>query len=237
MVEKPASPLAKTSALAISSLLIAALVWSIVGKLDIFASASGQVIVSSRSKVIEPFVQGEVEEILVKEGDRVHQGDVLIKLNPIGAEAERARIASQIDFTLLEISRYQVLLGDELPTLWLDPNVGSEELLNASRMAIQSDWQERQAQLEGISAELDVNLANQLAVRNELSSLALLRNNVEERLDARKILMESKSIARMEVLDLEKELLDTQRAVFQQQSQLKVLQAEEKNSKTAGRPI
>ncbi|HAS6938095.1 HlyD family type I secretion periplasmic adaptor subunit [Vibrio parahaemolyticus] len=231
VVEKPASPLAKTSALAISSLLIAALVWSIVGKLDIFASASGQVIVSSRSKVIEPFVQGEVEEILVKEGDRVHQGDVLIKLNPIGAEAERARIASQIDFTLLEISRYQVLLGDELPTLWLDPNVGSEELLNASRMAIQSDWQERQAQLEGISAELDVNLANQLAVRNELSSLALLRNNVEERLDARKILMESKSIARMEVLDLEKELLDTQRAVFQQQSQLKVLQAEEKKLK------
>ncbi|MEI8673053.1 biotin/lipoyl-binding protein [Vibrio sp. SA48] len=82
MVEKPASPLAKTSALAISCLLIAALVWSIVGQLDIFASASGQVIVSSRSKVIEPFVQGEVEEILVKEGDRVHQGDVLIKLKP-----------------------------------------------------------------------------------------------------------------------------------------------------------
>ncbi|MEI8673054.1 HlyD family type I secretion periplasmic adaptor subunit [Vibrio sp. SA48] len=129
---------------------------------------------------------------------------------------------------MLEISRYQALLGDELPTQWRHPNVGSKELLNASRMAIQSDWQERQAQLEGISADLDVNLANQLAVRNELSSLALLRNNVEERLDARKILMESKSIARMEVLDLEKELLDTQRAEFQQQSQLKVLQAEEK---------
>ncbi|MBN8086358.1 HlyD family type I secretion periplasmic adaptor subunit, partial [Vibrio vulnificus] len=90
---------------------------------------------------------------------------------------------------------YQARLGDELPTQWRHPNVGSKELVDASRMAIKSDWQERQAQLEGISAELDINLANQLAVRNELSSLALLRNNVVERLDARKILMESKSIA------------------------------------------
>lgn len=228
VVEKPPSPLAKTSALAISSFLIAALIWSIVGKLDIFASASGQVIVSSRSKVIEAFVQGEVQEILVKEGDHVRQGDVLIKLNPIGAEAERARIASQIDFSLLEISRYQALLSDEPHTQWRLPNVGSKELLNASRMAIKSDWQERQAQLGGISAELEINLANQLAVRNELSSLALLRSNVEERLEARKILMESKSIARMDVLDLEKELLDTQRAEFQQRSRLKVLQAEKK---------
>ncbi len=50
---EPPSPLARATAILLSSLLIMALIWSVVGKLDIQAKATGKLVISSYSKVIQ----------------------------------------------------------------------------------------------------------------------------------------------------------------------------------------
>jgi hemolysin D len=70
--------------------------WSILGKVDIVAVAPGRIIVSDRTKVIQPLEASVVKAVLVKDGDRVKAGQVLVELDPTmasGRHGQRARAA------------------------------------------------------------------------------------------------------------------------------------------------
>src|SRR3954465_9085423 len=55
IVETPASPRRRALAATIILLFCAALAWSVWGTIDIVASASGKIVPSGRTKVIQPF--------------------------------------------------------------------------------------------------------------------------------------------------------------------------------------
>jgi len=227
VVERPAPPWTRRTALAISSLLIAVLVWSIVGQLDIHAAAAGRVIVSSHSKVIQPLVQGEIAAINVRDGQKVKSGDILIQLNPIGAEAEVRRVLRQYDFYRLERERYRALLATEPTSAFKAPDDISSSQVTSSRELLHSEWLEIQSALELQDAEIEVNQANQTAANRELLALNRLKNNITIRLRARETLAESHSIGRVELLEQQRELLELERNLSQQHSQLTVLKAQQ----------
>lgn len=62
--------------------------WAAMAPLDKGVTASGYVIADSNRKSIQPAFNGIVDEILVREGDRVKAGQILLKLNPISAQAQ-----------------------------------------------------------------------------------------------------------------------------------------------------
>ena len=72
--------------------------WSLWAKLDQITRAPGQVIPSGRVQVIQSTNGGEIARILVREGDKVKRGQMLLTLNPIqvtaGVDEVRARVAS-----------------------------------------------------------------------------------------------------------------------------------------------
>ena len=70
-------------------LFCAALVWSWWGTVDIVASATGKIVPSGRTKVIQPFETGVVRAIQVQDGQAVKAGDVLVELDPTVNAAER----------------------------------------------------------------------------------------------------------------------------------------------------
>ena len=110
--EKPVSPWARRTALVLTAFVVISLLWSILGKLDIHASAAGKILISNHSKVIQSLQQGEVKEINVKDGQQVKQGDVLIKLNPITLDSDYQRLKQQVLFYLLEEARLKALLTE-----------------------------------------------------------------------------------------------------------------------------
>lgn len=73
--------------------------WAAWAEIDQITRVQGTVIPSSRNQVIQSMEQGMVEEILVREGDLVQAGDVLIRFNRTRAEAlfleTRAKVAAQ----------------------------------------------------------------------------------------------------------------------------------------------
>src|SRR5436309_7093509 len=71
IVETPASPRRRALAATIILLFCAALAWSVWGTVDIVASASGKIVPSGRTKVIQPFETGVVRSIRVQDGQTV----------------------------------------------------------------------------------------------------------------------------------------------------------------------
>ncbi|MBO9697250.1 MAG: HlyD family type I secretion periplasmic adaptor subunit [Sphingopyxis sp.] len=92
IMEKPPSPGLRWLMLSLCGLLLVALIWSVVGRVDVVATASGKVVPAGNVKQIQPIEIGYVRAIHVKNGQHVEAGQLLVELDPtlVGAEAEQA---------------------------------------------------------------------------------------------------------------------------------------------------
>lgn len=226
IVERPPAPWARRTAMALTLLLLGALIWSIIGRLDIHAVATGRLIVSSHSKVIQSLEPGEVAAINVRDGQRVKEGDVLISLNPIGVEAEVRELQEKLIFKRLEQARLQALLTDNPIANFKAPAEASPLQAAMAREHLVSEWQEVIANLESIDGEMSVNRASLQARKAEITALENLAVNIRDRLDASRTLAANKLIPRVELLEQERERLEIERSLSQQYAEIDVLQAE-----------
>jgi hemolysin D len=92
ILETPASPTARLLAASLIGLFLIALIWSILGRLDIHAVLEGKVVPVGLVKVIEPLVTGTVKSIHVRQGQEIAEGDLLITLDPTEPAADRTRL-------------------------------------------------------------------------------------------------------------------------------------------------
>jgi HlyD family type I secretion membrane fusion protein len=86
------SPLARASVLTTILTVLALLGWSAVTPVKEVAATSGQVVPSSQIRPIQHLEGGIVAEVLVREGQLVEKGDVLLRLDPAQAMAELDQI-------------------------------------------------------------------------------------------------------------------------------------------------
>ena len=89
------------------AMITIALIWSIVGKIEIVAVAPGKIIPSGQVKVIQASNIGRVKAIHVSDGDTVRAGQALIELDPTLAEADRQRLESEWVASSLELARWR----------------------------------------------------------------------------------------------------------------------------------
>jgi len=101
----PPSPVGRSIIWTIIALFVIAVVWSIIGKVDIVAVARGEVVPAGRVKVIQPMSTSEVSEIHVRNGQQVEQGEVLIELDPTLTTADRDRLEAEVAAVDAELQR------------------------------------------------------------------------------------------------------------------------------------
>ena len=87
--DTPVHPAPRRLAYALIALFLIALAWSIFGQVDIVAVAPGKIIVSERTKIIQPLEVSVVKRVLVRDGDHVEAGQPLVELDPTMATADR----------------------------------------------------------------------------------------------------------------------------------------------------
>ena len=136
IVETPASPAGRAIAWVIISVFCLALAWAAIGKVDIVASARGQVIPSGRSKVIQPFETGVVRAVHVRDGDKVMAGDVLIELDPTMAEADVGRLTSELESAQLDAARLRAALATSPLDSFKPPQGIRADLVETQRQAL-----------------------------------------------------------------------------------------------------
>ncbi|HDK1665970.1 TPA: HlyD family type I secretion periplasmic adaptor subunit, partial [Escherichia coli] len=110
LTEKPVSPLPRIVARTIMVFLVLMLLISVFYKVEIVAVAPGQLILSGRSKIIQPLETSRVNKVYVRNGEKVQKGQLLISLTAIGAEAENAQNESVLAQSRLDEQRLEALL-------------------------------------------------------------------------------------------------------------------------------
>ena len=199
--DTPVHPAPRRFALAIMLLFVIALIWSIFGKVDIVAIAPGRIIVSERTKLIQPLEASIVRRVLVKDGDRVQAGQVLVELDPTNATADKLSLQEQLNAAASEVWRTQALqqlllnkkqLSDIIRGLDADlikispktqkngsniPDLGILSGFEALRLAaaqsqLQSEWQDIRAKLSKLDAE---GVRRQAEIQTVMAAIAKLQ--------------------------------------------------------------
>ena len=137
--ETPVHPAPRRFAFGIIALFTIALVWSIIGKVDIVAVAPGRIIVSERTKLIQPLEASVVRRVLVKDGDTVQAGQVLVELDPTIASAEKLSVQEQLNASQSEILRTAALLQQLAQPAANQRILLNKELLRHSGLGLQAD--------------------------------------------------------------------------------------------------
>lgn len=102
---QPPSPLPRFVLYTLLALVGVMLVWALVGRLDIVAVAQGKLVPQSFLKVVQPAEPGIVREILVKEGDEVALGQVLMRMDANLSEADGCALLNEVKLKRLQLRR------------------------------------------------------------------------------------------------------------------------------------
>ena len=109
--ESPPARLPRAVMYAVSSLFVILVLWAVFGKLNIIASAEGRLIPENYVKIVQPADAGIVKEILVKEGESVKAGQVLMRMDMKLANADTRTIGNDLGIRSLQLRRIDAELA------------------------------------------------------------------------------------------------------------------------------
>ncbi len=104
-------PLGRRVLWALSGLLAFVLAWALVGRLEIVAVADGKLVPASYLKIVQPSEAGIVQEILVREGERVAQGQVLMRMDALVTDADLEAVTTEHTRKRLQLARIDAELA------------------------------------------------------------------------------------------------------------------------------
>lgn len=173
--DAPVSPLGRFTFWIIVSIMVVTVLWLTIGKVDIVVSARGLVIADGESKIIQPLDTGVISNILVKEGDFVKKGQVLMEIDPATTEPELESVQKNLKDTLVEIKRLKATAtGEDFTADFNESDTAAmqQNLFNASMAAKQNQIGVKKLELSKIQDELSAVTTELSTKRQILDSMA-----------------------------------------------------------------
>ncbi len=178
--ETPVHPAPRRAALAVCLFFVIALLWAMFGQIDIVAVAPGRIVVSERTKTLQPLETTVVKRVLVKDGDVVQAGQVLVELDATIARADQTSVQEQLGAALSEEHRTTALLvavrAGKTPSLPLPLGEGGGEGHGDAQQArattrLLAEWHDITAKLAKLAAERASRQAELATVREVITKL------------------------------------------------------------------
>jgi len=102
-----APPLSRIVLYIALALFAVMLLWAFFGRLDIIAVAQGKLIPGTYVKIVQPADSGVVREILIKDGQEVKAGQVLMRMDTQVSDADSATVDNDLHLRQLQLRRIQ----------------------------------------------------------------------------------------------------------------------------------
>lgn len=201
---------------------------ALVGKLDIVVVAPGKLIPKEQVKTIQPALTGVVRRILVRDGQRVQAGELLMELDTTqaAADADKARLVSVDAALTAERSRALLMAQTDtkMPALSTVDGASASQSLEAQRFA-ESFYREYQDRLGSARAELLKREAELATTRQRLAKLVATAPLARQQADDYRALAADRYVAKTEYLDKEQSALSQEHELAAQRSHVRELTA------------
>ena len=201
VTETPPSHAARLLTYLIMLMFTVLILWSVLGKIDIIATATGKLIPASNIKTIQTLVDSEIEEIFVQEGQYVKEGQDLIKFNQTEVQANIRRIKNEMKALEMTDNPEENFAYDET----ID-----EYLIKIHSGLLKSQMTEKAAKIEVLNGQIAKAEKEKDTIAADLKRIEKLLPSVKERIEKKKILADKKLIARLTFLEQEEELTNLQ---------------------------
>jgi HlyD family secretion protein/hemolysin D len=212
IIETPPSPTGRLLSIIICIFVLLVSVWASFGQVDIIAVASGKIIPSGRSQVIQASDNGIVVSAPATVGQTVRQGDVLAELDVSSIEAEANRAENDMVRALLDQTRLEAFLADA-PGDPFAALVGLPyDKIVSARLEFETQKFELQSKLLGMAHEAEQRQAEIDTAREELSRATDIRPLIEQRADIRKKSYETTYGSLLLSLEADQQVIETKSA-------------------------
>ena len=111
--DRPLNPLGRALLWTVIAFMILGSLWLYIGKIDVVVSARGKIIPYGEIKVLQPIETGVISKILVREGELVHKGQVLLEIDPSVTETNLDSKQKNLELLEIETNRLIALIEDK----------------------------------------------------------------------------------------------------------------------------
>jgi hemolysin D len=228
LAETPVHPARRWAMRTVAGLAVLIVLVAAIGKLDIVITAKGKLVPNARVKVVQPAITGVVKSILVKDGQRVKTGDLLLELDPTQAAADTAKAHSADVAAALAAARARaLLLAQQNATAPAVPAVEgetAEEQRDAQRFAygVYREYRDKEASAQ---AELIKRQAELEGTMHDIDRLKAIAPLAREQANDYKTLVADKYVPKEDYLDKEQNALQREHELAATISHARELQA------------
>ena len=210
VTEMPPSHAARLLTYVIVAMFTVLILWSVIGKIDIIATAAGKLMPASNIKTIQTLTDSEIEEIYVQEGEYVKAGQDLIKFNQTEVIANISRIENEIEALKIAIARLQALLTENPQENFNYDRDIDAYLIKMHADLLKSQIIEKSARIDVLKGQIAKAEKEKDTISADLGRIEKLLPSVTERIEKKKILVDKKLLARLTFLEQQEELTNLQ---------------------------
>ncbi|MFW5819271.1 MAG: HlyD family type I secretion periplasmic adaptor subunit, partial [Desulfovermiculus sp.] len=184
--------------------------WAATAKLQGAVIATGEIIVESYRKQVQHQEGGTIDKILVREGDLVEKGDVLVRMDGERVRAERNLYRGQMDAMLARQARLRAEKDQESSISWpkslvdrsdvqeVQENMETEEEIFESRLAAkESQVLLNRSRINQLQTQITGQERQIQSVQKTIASL-------EEEIEVKSDLLEGRYLDRSQVMELQR---------------------------------
>lgn len=162
------------------------IIWSSYATIDQISHASGSVIASSKTQEIQSAIDGVISDVLVKEGQKIRKGDMIITL-------ERSQNAAAFEAANAKVASYKATIARLEAEVYSKPLVFSEMT---------------QKYPEFVRTQKELFVKRQQALNDEINTLKEMLKLSQEELKLNLPLVENKDIGYAEIIKIKKQIAE-----------------------------
>lgn len=228
--EQPVHPAPRYIQWTIMAFAVLTLIWACTGEIDVVATATGKIVPSGKSKVIQSSEVAVVKAIHVYDGQAVKAGELLVELDTqmTGADVQRLKIdllAAQIDtaraaalLEAIEENREPTAVASRIPQASAVQQLSAQAWLRGQYLELKSALEQSDAEISQRTAEIQAARVWVAKLQESLPIAQQLAADYRQLLD-------KAHVARHAYLEKEQQRLEQERELAVQQARVLEMQA------------
>lgn len=207
IVERPVSPTARLTGKVLMVCLFLTVIWLLVGRVDIVASAPGKLLPAGNVKIVQPAIGGVVRAIHVADGQSVTKGQLLMELDPAASDAEARASRDALTEAQLTVARLRAVLGALNGSGFaFAPPAGTPPQLAATHAALaRAQLSQVRADIAAQSSDRQAAYASAAEARTQAAKMNDTLPLLQQQIDANEALLEKGYVSKLRVIEMRRQ--------------------------------